>query len=116
MTRILVFVLLAVFVGMGLATQTAAVQEKTEKTEKKVAQKEVRWHGTIVRMDKEESTLTVRRQGVDKVVYFDSATRWTRGTKTIDPSEFKDTATVICMGKYDEKGLFRATRIDLRRQ
>jgi hypothetical protein len=28
--------------------------------------------------------------------------------------EFKDGSDVICLGKYDEKGDFHATRIDLR--
>jgi len=31
-------------------------------------------------------------------------------------SEFKEGSDVICLGSADEKGEFRATRIDLRRQ
>lgn len=117
MRKILVFMLLAVFVGMGLATGTAVAQEKKEeKKEKKAAvTKEVRWRGTLMIIDKTGSALTVRsKDGVDKIIHFDSSTQWTKKATTIDPSEFKVKAHVLCLGKYDEKGAFHATRIDLR--
>jgi hypothetical protein len=34
--------------------------------------------------------------------------------KPADQSEFKEGADVICLGQYDEKKEFHATRIDLR--
>jgi hypothetical protein len=67
-------------------------------------------------MDKDLSTLDVRRQSIEKRIYYDSSTKWTEGTKAVEMSEFKENADVICLGTYDEKGHFHATRIDLRRR
>jgi cytochrome c-type biogenesis protein CcmE len=108
--------LLAVFAGVGFATRPAAAQEKEKGKEKKVAAaQETRVRGTLKMIDKSASTLIVRdRAGTDRIVHFDSATEWTRKTQKIDPSEFKEGVHVICLGKYDEKGTFQATRIDLR--
>jgi len=76
-----------------------------------------RWHGIIVRINKDQSTLDVRKGNIEKKIHFDSSTKWTRGTKTIDMSEFKEGADVICLGTF-EKGnvVMNATRIDLRSQ
>jgi hypothetical protein len=67
------------------------------------------------RISKDASTLDVRRGTNEKKIYYDSSTKWTKGTKTIEMSEFKEGSDVICLGKADEKGEFHATRIDLRR-
>jgi pyruvate/2-oxoglutarate dehydrogenase complex dihydrolipoamide dehydrogenase (E3) component len=114
MRKVLLLMILAVFVGMGLAAQTAAAQEKKE--EKKVAKtEEVRWRGTLMIVDTDASTLTVRNKaGVDKIIHFSSATQWTKGKDVIELSGFKTGAHVLCLGKYDEKGAFHATRVDLR--
>lgn len=116
MRRILVLMLLAAFAGIGLFTQSAVAQEKEKGKEKKVAAaQETRVRGTIKSIDKSASTLIVtEKSGTDKIVHFDSATEWTRKTQKIDPSEFKEGAHVICVGKYDDKGAFQAARIDLR--
>jgi hypothetical protein len=85
-----------------------------EKKAQNAAMGEDRWSGVIVRSNKDTSTLTVSRHGVEKFVHYDSSTKWTQGTKVIDSSEVKDGARVICVGKFDEKGALNATRIDLR--
>jgi TonB family protein len=83
--------------------------------------KEARWSGMIVRSDKEASTLTVRRRGttLEKIIRYDSSTKWTtqegKEVRPIEMSEVKDGERVICLGSYDEKGEFHATRIDLRK-
>ena len=113
MKRALVVSLVAAFVVMGLTV--AAAQEKM-----KAATKTARWEGTIVRSDKDASTLTVRRGGtnIEKVVHYDADTKWTHQVKgkvePIDMAEVKDGDRVICMGSYDDKGEFHATRIDKR--
>jgi hypothetical protein len=114
MRKTLVFTLLAVFVGMGLASQPVMAQEKGK--EKKVAAAQgTRVRGTVKTVDKDASTIIVTEQaGTEKIVHFDSATEWTRKTQKIDPSEVKEGVHVLCLGKYDEKGTFHATRIDLR--
>ena len=114
MRKVLLLVLVTLFTAMGFAAQEAPTNAKEKKA---TAPKEARWHGTITRSDKDGSALTVRRRGgnVEKAIHYDSSTKWTEGTKPIDMSEVKDGADVICLGKYDEKGQFIATRIDLRR-
>jgi len=114
MKKVLILVLLGVFAAIGFAAQTVRAQvEKKEKPA--VAAKEIRWHGTLLRFSKDGSSIDVRKGTIEKKVYFDSSTKWTKGTKTVEMKEFKDGADVICLGKYDEKGEFHATRIDLRK-
>jgi len=113
MRRTLVLMLAALFVSIGFAAGTAAGQETQEK--KVAAEKQLTWRGTIVRFDKEASTLTLRSKGVERIVHYDDSTRWTQGTKYIDASQFKEGADVVCRGKADEKGEFHANRIDLKR-
>jgi hypothetical protein len=68
-------------------------------------------------MDKDASTMDVRKGSIEKKIHFDSSTKWTEGTKPADMSKFKEGSDVICLGTY-EKGsvVMNATRIDLRRQ
>jgi hypothetical protein len=113
MKRILVVVLLGILVTMGFVVSTSVAQEKKEKPA--VAAKEARWHGMVVRFHKDASTLDVRKGAIQRTIHYDSSTKWTKETKTIEMSEVKDGSVVICLGKYDEKGEFHATRIDLRR-
>ncbi len=69
----------------------------------------------IVRSNDKVSTLTVRKGHIEKIVHFESSTRWTEGTKDIDRSEIKDGDRVICLGKFNEKGELIATRVDKRK-
>ena len=88
----------------------------------KPAAKEVRWEGVIIRSDKDKSTLTVRKVGsaIEKIVVYDSSTKWVsqeHGSKTvndIDPSQVKDNDRVICKGTYDKDGVLHATLISKR--
>lgn len=107
MRKVLATLLVVLFAVIALAAQEKAAGEK---------KKEVRWHGTIVRSDKEGSTLMVRKRGESRelTVHYSSETQWTKRNKPADQSEFKDGSRVICLGSYDEKGSFHATRIDLR--
>jgi Ni/Co efflux regulator RcnB len=117
MNKVIVILLAAVFAAAGLTTQKATAQETQEKKEKPAAAaKEARWHGLIIRMNKDASILDVRKGNVEKRIHYDSATKWTEGTKYIEMSEFKEGNDVICFGTYDEKGEFHATRIDLHRR
>lgn len=105
-------ILLAGLLGSaGLAARKATAQEK-----KAAPAKELRWHGIIVRMNKDDSTLDVKKANVERKIHFDSSTKWTQGTKDADMAQFKEGSDVICLGSADEKGDFHATRIDLRRQ
>ncbi len=76
--------------------------------------KESRWHGIVVRTDKDAMTLDVRKGGVEKRVHYDASTKWTKGKETIDASGVKENDDVICLGTYNDKKEFVATRVDLR--
>ena len=113
MRKALLFLLVVVFAFAGYRVQSTVAQEKEGKT---AAAKQGRWHGVIVSIDKENSVMVVRKENVTRKVFYDSSTKWTEGTKTIDMSEFKEGADVICLGKYDEKVQLHAARIDLKRR
>lgn len=111
MRRVLVLALLAAFAGLGVAVRGTRAQEPAAKAK---AAKEVRWDGYIVRDNAATSTLDVRRKNVEKRIHYSDSTKWTKGTGTADKSEFKENSRVICIGSYDDKGEFQASRIDLR--
>jgi len=108
MTKVSATLLIVLFAAVGLANQEKAAGG---------TKKELRWYGTIIRSNKDASTLTIAKRGTERwelVAHYTSDTKWTRRNKPADMSEFKDGARVICLGNYDEKGDFHATRIDLR--
>ena len=84
--------------------------------------KQDRVEGQVARSNKDKSTLTVRLRdtGSEKTVYYDPSTQWVsqyhgdKKVNTIDPSEVKDGDYVICVGSYDDKKEFRATKISKR--
>ena len=110
MRKVLVLLLIAVFVGIGLATQSTAAGQETEK--KVSPAKGVRWSGAILRMDKDGMTLTVRRRGgMEKIIHYDASTAWTNVAKaTVDPGTLKEGDRVVCLGKT-EGDKFVATEI-----
>jgi hypothetical protein len=84
--------------------------------------KQARWEGMVARSNKDQNTLTVRARGtnVEKIVHYDSSTKFTsqeHGSKKvndIDASQIKDDDRVICLGSYDDKGELHATLISKR--
>ncbi len=111
MKKALTILLAIAFVSAGLAAQETKTAEKKEKT---AAAKEFRWSGYIVRTSKDDSTITVKKGNAEKIVVFDNSTQWTEKSKPAEASLFIEGASVICFGKYDEKGRLIARRIDLR--
>ncbi len=115
MKRVWVVALFVLVAAIGLAALVAAQENKNqEKAGTAKTATQARWSGVIVRLNKETSTVTVRKQHIERIIHFDSSTKWTKGTKDIDASQFTEGARVICLGKYDEKKEFVAARIDLR--
>jgi hypothetical protein len=84
--------------------------------------KEARCDGTVIRSSPEKSTLTVRdSKGVEKIVQYDSSTRWVsqeHGSKkvnNIDAGQVKEGDRLICKGTWEKKnGVFHATLISKR--
>jgi hypothetical protein len=112
----LLVLLFASVVAIPLATAALA-------QEAPAPAKQDRWEGTIVRSDKDTSTLTVRKVGstLERTVKYDSSTRWVSqyhgDTKVndIDPSQVKDGDRVICTGTWDKSGAaLHATQISKR--
>ena len=113
MRKAMFLILVALFAAAGLMAQAAMAQEE-KPAQAAAAAKQARWHGAIVNMNEKTSSLDVRRQSITRTVYYDSSTKWTEGTKTIDMKEFKVGSDVICLGTFDKKGNIHAARIDLR--
>jgi hypothetical protein len=90
---------------------------KAEKTAK-----QARWEGIVIRTNKDQSTITVRKvePSVERDIHYDSSTRFTsqehasKKVNDIDASQIKEEDRVICLGTYDPKGNFQATLISKR--
>jgi hypothetical protein len=110
--RVMPYLLVAVIALAGYSVRSAVGQEQPAKPAP--AAKQVRWHGIIVRISKDQSTMDVRRGTVERKIHFDSSTQWTKGKDVLpDMSQFKEGADVNCMTTPDAKGELHATRCDL---
>jgi hypothetical protein len=107
------FILVAIFAAAGLMTQVAIAQEQTPPKATAAAQ-EQRWHGVITHINEKMSTMDVLKGSVTKTIHYDSSTKWTEVNKPSQMSAFKEGSEVICIGTIDKKGVYHATRIDLR--
>ena len=118
MAKKIVALLFMLVLALPLSTlafgQEAPAQDK--------AAKKARWEGNIVRSSKDRSRLTVRKVGSseEKIVEYDSSTRWvsqehgSEKVNDIDASQVKDGDRVICTGTLDKDGIFHATLISKR--
>ncbi len=112
MRRVMLCLLVVALVFAGYSVRTAVAQEKQAKPA--AAEKPLRWHGIIIRINKDQSTMDVRKGTIEKRIHFDSSTQWTKGKEMLpDMSEFKEGSDVICIGKADAKREFHATRVQL---
>jgi hypothetical protein len=96
--------------GMG---DTAAQSGKQPKQD--------RWEGVITRSNRDKKVLTVRQRssGLEKYVAYDDSTQFTAQAhhgkpSPIDAGQVQDNDRVICLGKYDKKGVLHATLISKR--
>jgi hypothetical protein len=108
--RLILYLLVAVTTLAGYRVRTAVAQEPQGKP----AATELRWHGVIVRINKDQSNMDVRKGTTEKKIFFDSSTQWTKGKEVLpDMSQFKEGSDVICIGKPGPKKEFQATRVQL---
>ncbi len=92
-----------------------------EKAEKKAA-KPARWDGIVTRVNKDKSTLNVRKVGSsqERTVEYDSSTKWVsqehgkKKVNDIDADQVKDGDRVITTGTWDKNGVLHATLISKR--
>lgn len=83
--------------------------------------KETKWHGHIVRVNQDNSTIDVRggqknTDSVEKRIAYDSATKWTKLGKPAEQKEFTQGQYVIVAGSVDDKGVMHASQVDLRQR
>jgi len=118
--KLSVILLTFVFVGVAFAGQaTPASNSEQDKKAAPADAKEARWQGHIVRINMDQSSLSVRggqsnMESTERTILYDGSTQWTKQGKPAEQSEFKEGSFVIVLGHPDEKGVFHATRIDLR--
>jgi hypothetical protein len=110
MRKVLSLAVIAMFLVVGFGVQGAVASQKSK------SPKLTRWHGTIVRINKDESSLDVRRKGNERTIHYDSSTTWTTGdgSTSIQLSDVKEGDDAVCIGKFNEKKQFVATQINVR--
>jgi hypothetical protein len=116
MIKKLLILLFAFVVTLPLARAVFAQEAAAQ------AKKEARWEGSVVRSDKDQSILTVRKVGsnAEKTIKYDSSTKWVsqyhadKKINDIDASQVKDGDRVICTGTLDKDGVLHATLISKR--
>ena len=97
-------------------------EEKAEKKAEKKAAKAARWDGIVTRVNKDKSTLNVRKVGSsqERTVEYDSSTKWVsqehgkKKVNDIDADQVKDGDRVITTGTWDKNGVLHATLISKR--
>ena len=118
--KLSVIVLAFVLVGLALTSETTLASNNNQGEKATSADaKEARWQGHIVRVNKDKSTLSIRggqsnMESTERTIVYDDSTQWTKQGKPAEQSDFKQGSFVIVLGHPDEKGVFHATRIDLR--
>ena len=118
MGKIMILLLVAILVAVTVFAappQGAGTSQKTTASQK--APTEDRVSGTIARSNKDKSTLIVKEHtsNIERTVFYNESTKWTKDKGPADMKEFKDGSRVICLGKLNEKGELTATRIDLQK-
>jgi len=118
--KLSVIVLAFVLVGLALTSETTLASNNNQGEKATSADaKEARWQGHIIRVNKDKSTLSIRggqsnMESTERTIVYDDSTQWTQQGKPAEQSDFKQGSFVIVLGHPDEKGVFHATRIDLR--
>jgi len=111
MKKVLGLAVLGVFLAVGIGVQGAVAKEKAA-----AGPKLTRWHGTIVRINRDKSTLDVSRKSMMRTIHFDESTKWTTstGNKPLDVKDVKEGDDAVCLGNFNEKKEFVATQINVR--
>ena len=110
----------AVVLAFSLSTAAQAYKDTDTNTAAN-AGKKARWEGVVIRTNKDQSTITVRKanSSVEREIHYDNSTKFTaqeHGSKkveNIDPTQIKEEDRVICLGTYD-KNRFNASLISKR--
>jgi hypothetical protein len=105
--------LIAWFVGVFLLLSLAVMAQAQD--QKKTSTKEDRLSGRVHRVDKDTSTIIVRKGTVQREVVYNTETKFTIQNK---PDGSVDDVIVgrrvICLGKFNDKAQLLATRVEVR--
>ena len=111
-TRKTIASFVALILGIVLSlTVTNGVSAQEKSADKP---KEDRLSGTVQMIDKNTSTITLRKDSVTRSVVYNSDTKYTLRNKPGSPDQVKEGRRLICLGKFDEKNRLVATHIDVR--
>ena len=118
MKRIATMLVIAMLASLGALSVQGLAQEKKMADIGPCLKGQVRWHGTIIRSDKDGKTITVRRRGgtMERVLHYTDDTVWTEMNKAAQMSDIKDGDDVITCSEAKEKGTLYLTRVDKRAQ
>ena len=104
---------IAFFAGVFLLL-SLAVMESAE-GQKRTSTKQDRLSGTVHMIDKDTSSIIIRKGKVRRQVVYDTETKFTiqnkRGGSVDDVSVGRQ---VICLGRFNDKTQLVATRVDVR--
>ena len=105
----LISLLAGVFLFLSLAVMASAEGQK------KTSTKEDRLSGTIHMIDKDTSTIIIRKGALQRKVVYNAETKFTIQNKT--GGSMDDVIVgrrAICLGKFNDKTQLVATRVDVR--
>jgi hypothetical protein len=91
-----------------------AVATTVNAQEKKKESKEDRLSGTVHMINKDTSTVTIRRGNIQRQIVYNADTKVTYRNQPSTMEEVKEGRRVICLGKFNDKTQLVATRIDVR--
>ena len=107
--------LMALIFGIVLSlTLTTGASAQEEKKAEAKPKKEDRLSGTVQMMDKNTSTITLRKDSVTRSVVYTTDTKFTKHNKPGSLDDVKEGRRLICLGKFDEKARLVARHIDVR--
>src|SRR6266851_2852798 len=104
---------IAWFVGVFLLLSLAVMASVQD--QKKTSTKEDRLSGTVHRIDKDTSTIIIRKGAVQRKVVYNAETKFTIQNKP--GGSIEDVIVgrrAICLGTFNEKTQLVATRVDVR--
>jgi hypothetical protein len=110
-----ILTLIAVCLGVALSL-TLLAQAPAQEKKAKTTTKEDRVSGMVQSIDKQASTITVRKENTDRFVVYSEQTKVTKQNKPASLQDVKERQRIVCVGKFDEKNRLVATRIDIRRE
>jgi len=118
MKKVATMLVMVMLASLGALSVLGLAQGQKETATGTCPKGQVRWHGTIVRSNKDSSTITVRRRGgtVERVLHYTDNTVWTQVNKPAQMSDVKDGDDVITCSEVKEKGTLYLTRVDKRSQ